>query len=289
MRVSVLGMGRMGRALAGRLLDTGHAVTVWNRTAARATPLLHRGASLAPSPADAAAAGDQAVLVSLADEEAVRQTVLGDSGVISSLPDTAVVVDMSTVGPAMSREEEAAIPGGRFLAAPIAGAPAAVESGQAVLIVGGGRSWVDVLEGLFDDLAGGYMYAGEDPGAALILKLLNNYLLMSGIAVLGEVVAAAEGTGLDPSVIHTYLSSSPLVAPALHNRLEDILHGDHEGWFSVTLGEKDVRLAIEVAVGAGIDFAIAESVASRYRAAGEAGLGEKDIAAVVELARHRPH
>jgi 3-hydroxyisobutyrate dehydrogenase-like beta-hydroxyacid dehydrogenase len=289
MRVSVLGMGRMGRALAGRLLDTGHAVTVWNRTAARATPLLHRGASLAASPADAAAAGDQAVLVSLADEEAVRRTVLGDSGVISSLPDKAVVVDMSTVGPAMSREEEAAIPGGRFLAAPIAGAPAAVESGQAVLIVGGSRSWVDVLEGLFDDLAGGYMYVGEDPGAALTLKLLNNYLLMSGIAVLGEVVAAAEGTGLDPSVVRTYLSSSPLVAPALHNRLEDLLHGDHEGWFSVTLGEKDVRLAIEVAVGAGVDFAIAESVASRYQAAREVGLGEKDITAVVELARHRPH
>jgi 3-hydroxyisobutyrate dehydrogenase-like beta-hydroxyacid dehydrogenase len=195
---------------------------------------------------------------------------------------------MSTVGPAFSREEEAAIPGGRFLAAPIAGGPAALESGKASLMVGGGRSWVDVLEGLFDDLAGGYLYVGEDPGAAVTLKLLNNYLLMSGIAVLGEVIAGAEGAGLDPSVVRTYLMSTPMVAPAFQNRLEDLLHGDHEGWFSVTLGEKDVRLAIEVAVGAGVDFAIAESVASRYGAARDAGLGEKDITAVVELARHRP-
>lgn len=287
MRVSVLGMGRMGRALAGRLLDTGHAVTVWNRTAARATPLLHRGAALAPTPADAAAAADDAVLISLADDGAVRETLLSPIGVLAGLPDKPVVVDMSTVAPRTSREVAEAVPGGRFLASPIAGGPAQLEAGEASLLVGGHRDWVDRLEGLLDDLAGMYIYCGEDPGSATTLKLINNYVLMGGVAMLGEAIAAGQATGLDPGMFRNYLMSTPLVAPALHNRVDDLLTGDHEGWFSVALGDKDVGLAIQVAVEAGVDMAVAESVRARYQAAMEAGLGDKDITAVVEVARHR--
>jgi 3-hydroxyisobutyrate dehydrogenase-like beta-hydroxyacid dehydrogenase len=287
MRVSVLGMGRMGRALAGRLLDTGHAVTVWNRTAARATPLLHRGAALAPTPADAAAAADDAVLISLADDGAVRETLLSPIGVLAGLPDKPVVVDMSTVAPRTSRAFAEAVPGGRFLASPIAGGPAQLEAGEASLLVGGHRDCVDRLEGLLDDLAGMYIYCGEDPGSATTLKLINNYVLMGGVAMLGEAIAAGQATGLDPGMFRNYLMCTPLVAPALHNRVDDLLTGDHEGWFSVALGDKDVGLAIQVAVEAGVDMAVAESVRARYQAAMEAGLGDKDITAVVEVARHR--
>jgi 3-hydroxyisobutyrate dehydrogenase-like beta-hydroxyacid dehydrogenase len=287
MRVAVLGMGRMGGALTRRLLGTGHAVVVWNRTAARATPLLHLGASLASTPADAAAGADGAVFLSLANDDAVRQTLLGGAGALDGLNDRTVVIDSSTVAPRTSREVAGAVPGGRFLAAPIAGGPSAVESGGATFLVGGGRQWVDRLEGLFDDLAGGYAYCGEDPGAATTLKLLNNYLLMGGIAIIGEAVAAGQASGLDPTVFRNYLFSSPLVAPAFHNRIEDLLAGDHEGWFSVALGAKDVTLAIEAALDAGVNLAIAKAVKARYQAAIDAGLADKDITAVVEVAR--PH
>jgi 3-hydroxyisobutyrate dehydrogenase-like beta-hydroxyacid dehydrogenase len=287
MRVAVLGMGRMGGALTRRLLGTGHAVVVWNRTAARATPVLHLGASLAPTPADAAAGADGAVFLSLADDDAVRQTLMGSTGALDGLNDKTVVIDTSTVAPRTSREVAEAVPGGRFLAAPIAGGPSTVESGGATFLVGGGRLWVDRLEGLFDDLAGGYTYCGEDPGAATTLKLLNNYLLMSGIAVIGEAIAAGQASGLDAAVFRNYLLSTPMVAPAFHNRVEDLLGGDHEGWFSVGLGAKDVTLAIEAALEAGVELAIAHAVKARYQAAIDAGLADKDITAVVEVAR--PH
>jgi 3-hydroxyisobutyrate dehydrogenase-like beta-hydroxyacid dehydrogenase len=287
MRVAVLGMGRMGRALAGRLLDTGHAVTVWNRTAAHATPLLHRGASLAPTPADAAAAADAAVLVSLADDDAVRQTLMA-GGALAGLDEQAVVVDTSTVAPRTSRDEAAAVPGGRFLAAPITGGPSELEAGQAILLVGGDRLWVDRLEGLFDDLAGGYIYCGEDPGAATTLKLINNYLLMSGIGILAEAIAIGQAAGLNPTLFSNYLFSSPVVAPGFHNRIDDLLEGDHEGWFSATLGTKDVLLGIATATDLGVKLTIAEAVRHLYEEAIKAGLADKDIAAVVEVARHPP-
>ena len=161
-----------------------------------------------------------------------------------------------------------------------------MEQGQATLFVGGPRQWVDRLELLLTDLAGGYLYCGEDPGAASTVKLLNNYLLMAGVAILGEVVAAAEAVGLDSQVLTSYLTSSPLVAPALKNRLENLMaHGEHAGWFSTTLGAKDVMLAIKLAGEAGLDWPIARAVADRYQAAIEADLADQDIAAVVEVAR----
>jgi 3-hydroxyisobutyrate dehydrogenase-like beta-hydroxyacid dehydrogenase len=174
------------------------------------------------------------------------------------------------------------------LASPIAGGPPQVESGQATLLVGGHHEWVDRLEGLFDDLAGGYTYCGEDPGAATTVKLLNNYLLMGGVAILGEAIAAGQAADVRSDVLRGYLFSTSMVAPGLHNRLDDLLAGDHEGWFSVRLGLKDVSLAIEVAVEAGADVQVAEAVKGRYQAAIDAGLGDKDISAIVEVARRRP-
>jgi 3-hydroxyisobutyrate dehydrogenase-like beta-hydroxyacid dehydrogenase len=191
------------------------------------------------------------------------------------------------VAPRTSREAAEAVPGGRFLASPIAGGPAQLEAGEASLFVGGHRDWVDRLEGLLDDLAGVYIYCGEDPGSATTLKLINNYLLMGGVAMLGEAIATGQATGLDPTMFRNYLMSTPLVAPAMHNRVDDLLTGDHEGWFTVALGDKDVDLAIQVAVEAGVEMAVAKAVQARYQAAMEAGLGEKDITAVVEVARHR--
>ena len=120
---------------------------------------------------------------------------------------------------------------------------------------------------------------------ATTLKLLSNYLLMSGIAALAETVATAQAAGLRDELIRDYLGQLPLVAPALRNRLDDIVSGDRDGWFSTTLGAKDVRLAADLARSHGVVLPLANAVKERFEEAAAQGWGDADIGAVVELLR----
>jgi 3-hydroxyisobutyrate dehydrogenase-like beta-hydroxyacid dehydrogenase len=284
MRVSVFGMGNMGRALALRLLERGHEVKIWNRTPGKASEVIEAGAVEVASLPEAAR-GAEAVLMSLADDQAVREVMirLADLG---SDPGGPVVADMSTISPDTSRELMDLAPGGRFVAAPIAGRPQAVTEGQAVGLLGGDRDLVDRLKPIWSDVfTARWYYCGRDPGSALTYKLLNNYLLMSGIAVLAEVVATGQAADLDETILRDLLFQWPTVAPALHNRLDDVLGGDHHGWFTTRLGAKDVRLAAEVAESKGLELPIARLIERRYEEAAESGWSDSDITAVVELLR----
>ena len=283
LRLAVLGLGSMGRALAGRLVDQGHAVCVWNRTPGRAAELTGRGATAAADPA-AAAAGRDAVLLSLADDRAVL-AVAGEGGGLADALGAAVLVDTSTVSPATSRRLAAAVGRDQMVAAPIMGPPAAVAGGAATYLLGGPEATVARLEPLWESLSSSHRWCGEDPGTATTFKVLGNYLLMSGLAALSEVVAVAQAAGLGDPALREFLGQSPLVAPALQNRLDDMVDGDHRGWFAARLGAKDVALFEELAAAAGLRPRLAEAVRGRYEALDGLGLSDADIAAVVELLR----
>lgn len=286
MRVAVLGMGHMGHALAERLLAGGHDVTVWNRSSGKTDELLAKGAREAPTPAQAAQQV-QACFTSLADDDAVRAVVTGEDGVAAGIGE-GVLVDASTVSPKTTAELAEAL-GGALLASPILGAPRAVLAGEATYLIGGPRELYERLAPAYDTIASEQRrrYVGEDPTVASTLKVLSNYLLMSGIATLAETVATAQAAGLGDEQIREFFSQLPLVAPALHNRLEDIIAGEHKGWFSTTLGAKDVRLVTQLASSHGLRLPLAEAVKDRYEEAAEHGLADADIAAVVELVRGR--
>jgi 3-hydroxyisobutyrate dehydrogenase-like beta-hydroxyacid dehydrogenase len=284
MRLAVVGMGNMGHALAERLLGGGHEITVWNRTPHKADDLVAKGAREAATPS-AAAAQAVATFTSLTDDDAVLAVVTGVDGVAAGLGD-GIFVDASTVSPQATKELADAV-AGRMLASPILGAPAAVSSGEAGYLIAGPRDLFDRLAPAYDVLAGEgrRRYLGDDATVATTFKLLSNYLLMSGIATLAEVVATAQAVGLADDVIREYFSQLPLVAPALRNRLDDIVAGSHGGWFSTTLGAKDVRLTEDLARLHGVQLPLAEAVRRRYEEAAARGWADADIAAVVELVR----
>ncbi len=170
MRLAVLGMGRMGHAVAERLLGGEHEVVVWNRTPGRCDDLLARGAREAATPS--AAAGEaEATFTSLADDAAVRAVVTGRDGVAAGLGD-GVLIDMSTVSPATTADLAEAV-GGCLLASPILGSPKAVLSGDAGYLIGGPRELYDRLVPAYDVLVEGgrRVYVGEDAGVATTLKL----------------------------------------------------------------------------------------------------------------------
>jgi 3-hydroxyisobutyrate dehydrogenase-like beta-hydroxyacid dehydrogenase len=274
----------MGRAVAERLLDGGHEVAVWNRTPHKADDLLAKGATEAAAPA-VAARENEAIVTSLADDGAVRAVVGGPEGVAAGLGES-VLIDTSTVSPDTTAYlAEAA--GGRLLASPILGSPQAVLAGAASYLLGGSVELYKRVAPLYGVLveSGRRLYLGEDVRVATTVKLPSNYLLMSGVAALSEAVATAQATGLSDEVIRDYFGKLPLVAPALRNRLDDIVSGDHDGWFSTTLGAKDVRLAEELARSHGVRVPLAEAVKQRFEEAAAQGWADADIGAVVELLR----
>jgi 3-hydroxyisobutyrate dehydrogenase len=283
MRIAVLGLGGMGSAIAGRLLDGGHELHVWNRTPARAEPLVRRGAVLEASPG-AAVREVEVAITSLADDQAVLGVVLGDDGVAECLSPSGVLVDMSTVSPDTSRTLARAVDG-RFLDAPILGAPQAVIDGQATVLIGGPDELAERLMPILRQVSARQLRCGP-AGSGTAVKVVANLLLLGQLSVLAEAVATAQANGVDDRLL-AELGRTPLVAPALQNRLDDVIHGDHEGWFSARLGRKDVHLARTLASKGGLDLAVATAVEELFDHAIAAGLGDRDIAAVVEAVRAR--
>lgn len=277
MELTVLGMGQMGRALATRLLDTDHSVTVWNRSPGKADDVVARGATEARS-VEEAVAGADAVLTMVTDDHAVRSVLLpgGSPRRLDAL------LDCSTVSPATTRELAAAY-GPRFAACPVLGGPAATAGGEAALVVAGPSPLLDRLGPVLTSLSPSVRRVGDDPAAATTVKLLGNYLLLGGLAVLAEAVAAGQSAGLPDDVLVGFFEA--VAAPSLRNRVADVVRGDHDGWFPTPMGAKDVHLLTDTAEAAGVRLPVAALVASRYDEAAAAGLADRDVAAVVELLR----
>jgi 3-hydroxyisobutyrate dehydrogenase-like beta-hydroxyacid dehydrogenase len=280
MDVAVLGMGRMGRALAGRLLDGGHRVTVWNRSTGKAGDVVSAGAREAHSVADAVDGVDVAVTM-LANDGAVRAVALGE--LRSSIGAKSIYVDCSTVSPKLSGELAETFPA-RFLAMPVVGSPAAVRAGQGVFLAGGNAGVVDRLQHVLSSLSETVRRYNTAP-LALTAKLATNLLLLSEVVALAESFAVGRSGGLSDDQLRDLLGASPIVAPGLKNRFEGVLTGSQEGWWTTVLGAKDAGLALEIAQAAGVELPAAQVVQDLYEKAAASGLDDADIATVTELYR----
>jgi 3-hydroxyisobutyrate dehydrogenase-like beta-hydroxyacid dehydrogenase len=284
MHIAVLGLGRMGRAVSARLLDKGYDVTVWNRTPGREGDLPAKGAAVASNIKDAVQ-GVDAVITVLTADEAVKQVCLGPDGVIAHLPDEAILVDMSTVSPDTSRELGEQTPGGRFVDSPILGGPEATAQGNARLLLGGEESTVHRLDSLWNDLSAGYFYCGPN-GSATTMKLLSNLILVGGTMLLAEAVVTGQANGISDDILRQVLGGSPAVAPGVKPRMEDIIGGDHDGWWTIRLAEKDIALALQLASSKGLRLPLGSTAEEVLHQTDTAGYGEKDLAAIVETVRH---
>jgi 3-hydroxyisobutyrate dehydrogenase len=282
MHIAVLGMGRMGQALARRLLGGGHSVVVWNRSPGKADEVVAAGATEAGSVAEAVKAAE-VVITSLTADEAVRAVAFGEGGLRAAIGAEAVYADASTVSPAMSEELAAAFP--RFVALPILGPPAGVESGKAVYLAGGDPSAVERLEPILATLAD-TVRRYDTPAKAGHAKLASNLMLLAEVAALAEAITVARSGGLTDDQIRVLLGEGAMLAPGVKNRFEGVLHGEMEAWWSAALGAKDARLAAEAAAAAGVDLPLARTVQGLYDEAAAAGTEDDDIVAVAR--RYRP-
>ena len=279
MKIAVLGLGNMGRALSERLLEGGHHVTVWNRSERRADALVEAGATGADTPA-AAVTSAEVVITSLANDDAVREVAQGEGGILSALGDR-TYVDCSTISPGLSAELAAAVP--RFVALPILGAPQAVRSGAAVYLAGGAAESVDGIRPVLATLSE-QVRSYPRPEMASAAKLAANLLLLSGIATLAEAFTVARAGGLGDAELTDLLAESALVAPAIRNRFRTILEGSGPTWWSTELGAKDARLATEsVRAQDSTRLWIGPVLRDLYQAAADAGFRHDDVAFVARI------
>jgi 3-hydroxyisobutyrate dehydrogenase len=280
MDIAVLGMGRMGVALAMRLLDGGHQVTVWNRSKGKAGEVVSAGGREAQSITDAVRDAD-VVITMLANDDAVRAVALGE--LRSSIGDQAVYVNTATVSPQLSSELARAFPG-RFLAIPVLGSPDAVRAGQASYLPGGDASVADRLAPVLSSLSTS-VHRYDTPSLAATAKLASNLLLLSQVTALAESFAVGRSGGLSDDQLRELLGSSPLVAPGIKNRFEAVLTGPQAGWWTTVLGAKDATMAINLAQAANVELPEAEAVKRLLDQAAASGLDQADIAAVTDLYR----
>lgn len=283
--VAVIGLGGMGSGMANALLADGYPVTVFNRTAAKAEPLVKAGATLAASAAEAGAGAD-VVVVSLADEYAIEQVLFGE--VVWRLKPGTTVVDTSTVSPSFAHNTaiRLAASGIRRVEACVIGNPAMAKSGQLRVFAAGKESDVDGVRDVLGALSQEIRYLGPS-GRAGTLKLAFNLLLGIQTAALAETVSFAESAGLDREFLLAALDNSGWRSPILSFRADFMRRRSYTpAGFRTVLMQKDLTLATEEAAAHGVRLPLVAASAERFAEAIASGRGDEDAAVVAELVAH---
>src|SRR5882757_10696235 len=200
-RVAFIGLGRMGHGMAGRYLDAGFTVTVWNRSKAKAEDLLARGAQWATSPEDAAIDAD-AVVTMVADDEASRQVWLTKDGAAATMKAGALAIECSTVSyrHALDLARELRERGLIYIDCPVTGLPDAAASGKLTLLVGAEPADLERARPFLVPLSGTIRHFGAI-GTGTVYKLINNLMGAIQIAGIAEGLAIAEQAGLDMKLV----------------------------------------------------------------------------------------
>jgi 3-hydroxyisobutyrate dehydrogenase len=282
MRVGVIGLGGMGSRVAGRLLDAGHEVHVWNRRPDAARELEARGASVAATPAQLAAEAD-ALLTVLSNDEAVREVVL-DAGLLEALRDGALFGDLSTTSIELALELAATgrEAGVDVLDVAMSGSTPQAEAGELVLLVGGDEHVLERFRPLLEPLAKTIVYMGDE-GAGTKMKLTVNSLLGDGMQALAEAIAFGEAVGLDRERLLDGLAQTTVVAPAHRGKLENARKDEYPPTFPLPLMHKDFGLVLEAARRAGLDLPATAASARACEAELEQAGNDVDFSAVIRL------
>jgi len=285
MDVGFVGLGQMGQAIARNLVKAGHRVAVYNRTRAKAEALASEGAEIAGSAADAAR---RPVLITmLADDHAVEEVLFGEDKAFSALGRGAVHISMSTISVALSeRVTEAHRKAGHaYVAAPVFGRPEAAAAAKLFVVAAGAGETLAKCKPLFDAIGQRTFVVGDAPPSANLVKLSGNFLLAAMIESLGEAVALVRKGGVDPHRYVEILTSTLFSAPAYKTYGTIIADQRYEpAGFKMTLGLKDVRLALAAADTLGTPMPVASLVHDAFLAGVGRGAGESDWSAIARLA-----
>jgi 3-hydroxyisobutyrate dehydrogenase len=281
-RIGFIGVGRMGGAMARRLLHAGHTVTVHDPRPEAAAACAEAGAHVAGS-GEQAAAGRDVVFTSLPTPEQLRALYVGEAALTHRLTRGTVCVDVSTVDPDTARQvaDRLALHGVEFVACPVGKGPAQAEEGAVPLFAGGPKEAVRRVAPVLEAIGGPLHHLG-DIEAATMFKLISNQIGMANLAVLAEGQLLAERAGIPADAFEAALRDTGAHSAQVDMRLPSLARRDHHARFSVDLAAKDLRLAAEAAARRGLPTPIGSLALQQLLGAAAFGHGDEDVTAMIE-------
>lgn len=288
MRISVIGLGSMGLAMAQRLLDQGFDLDIWNRSPKDVADLVGLGARKVEL--DEALQND--FIVSLLSNDKAALEVFGEQNLAKAKPGS-IHINMSTLSPAAS--ETLAVShlkhGVGYIAAPVLGRPIAITTGKLLIVAAGSESDVQKASVVFEKISARYWNVGEDHSKASLVKLGVNYNLIHALQAIGESVALVEAGGVDATTFVEILTHTAFTGSAYAGYGPMIVNRKYSpAGFSMALGLKDVKLVEDAATHLGLTLPVAQVLkASFEQALDDPELENLDWSAIAELTRRKNH
>jgi 3-hydroxyisobutyrate dehydrogenase-like beta-hydroxyacid dehydrogenase len=276
-----LGTGRMGAAMAGRLIDAGERVTVWNRTKAKTEPLVAKGARAVDR---ITGLGDcDIVFVMVSTPHDLEEVITGEQGLLSGDRRPDIIVDCSTVSAATSAAVRSAVnaAGAGFLAAPVSGNPHVVAEGEACVVASGPAESFQRVKPYLDKMTKAAVYAGEDEQSRLV-KLCHNLYLGIMAQALAEVTSLAEKGGTERAAFLEFLGGTVLASEWVRKRTDDLVKRDWTPTFTTELLRKDFDLGLGAARSLEVPMPVAAMVHQLIQSAIGMGLREADFLALYD-------
>jgi 3-hydroxyisobutyrate dehydrogenase-like beta-hydroxyacid dehydrogenase len=278
--VSFIGIGNLGLPMAANLLAANFDLTLYNRTPAKARPLVEQGARLAPTPADAVR-GAVFIITVLSDDRALES--IADESFLSACLPGAIHLSMSTIHPATSERLAATHAKHKitYLAAPVFGRPEAAAARKLWICISGPAHAKTKVRPVLDALSQGVYDFGENVGAANVVKLAGNFLLTAAIEAMGEAAALAEKNNIPRADLLSMLTQTLFNCPIYNNYAQRIIAADFDKvGFPASLALKDMRLALDTATTSQTPMPVLSLLRDRYLASLANNQGHLDASAL---------
>lgn len=282
MKIGFIGLGIMGSRMAANLAKHGYPLVLFDRTSAKAEPLVGPCATRADSPASAAKQVD-ILFTMLAHPAAVEKTALGSDGFLDHLRPESLWVDCSSVNPSFSKRmaAEAAHRAIHFVDAPVTGSAVPAAEAKLTFWVGAESADLERIRSLLLCMGNKIVHAGSH-GAGTSMKMVVNVLLGDAMAAFAEAMALGEGLGISRKVLLDSLLATPAVAPFLLLKRDRIEAGNYEPEFPLRWQQKDLHLACASAYESDVAMPVTNAAKELYRLAMRAGYAAQDFSAIYD-------
>jgi len=282
-QVGYIGIGRMGGRMAKRLLDAGYSLAVYDANPAAMAPLTTFGARACATPAEVAA-HSSIVMSCLPGPEEVAEVMDGPQGVLSIAGGNRLLIEMSTIGPAQSRElaRRSREAGFAYIDAPISNGVGPAETGELTIMVGGERGDFDRAQPVLRHL-GNRLYHMGDIGTGNFTKIANQVIYLSYVASVCEIARAARGLDMDVPNFIDVMRNSVAGRPMMTHWEDRFENGDRVAGFQISRLLKDLQLGADICAEHAFDIPVLETVISTYKKASDAGHADLDMTAIYSV------
>lgn len=282
LRFGFVGLGLMGQRLLKNLLNSGHKVTIWNRTPTKCKEFIEAGAEKADTPADVVIEAD-ITFSCLSDPKASKEIVFGPFGILAEMNSSKCFVEMSSIDPETSNDISEAIlsKGGRYLEAPMIGnGKEAAEEGELTIVAAGDRKLYEECSSCFQAMSKQTFFLGHQIGTATKMNLILSMLYGTMVGALVECCTLVERTDLQLKEFKNILKLSPMSCPLLDSKVDQIMTNDYTVHMPLSHLQKDLRLSLSLAEEYDQTIPITAATNEVYKMAKRYGYGDHDAAAV---------